>query len=123
MEFLSERSHQLFYLKVQISLSSRLQMVGKIKASLFDSTGVVLDTLIKDYQGHLPFPLEGERIVIEYPSQELAQKLIKARRASVQLLSDSLCMDVEQIRDLYNRKINVAIGLMAKLNIDDVAEK
>jgi hypothetical protein len=63
--------------------------------------------------------------MVEYTSQELAQKLIRARHALVQLDSDTLgiCMDVDQIKDLYNRKINVAIGIMAKLNIDDVAEK
>jgi hypothetical protein len=125
MDFLSERSDQLFYLKVQITLSSRLQMVGNITAVLLDSTRTPLDTIVNAQQAHLPFPPEGERIMVEYASQDMAQKIIRAKYALVQLDSDTsgICMGVDQIRDLYNRKINVAIGIMAKLNIDDVAEK
>lgn len=130
MSAITDRSAFLHWMKLQLSVRTRLEANARMQVYLIDSLGSVYDTLFRVNEGVMPFTsnMQGEyrqRVLREYMEAEAARKTMNVHTISVHIRSDSLCLDTSLLwlKDLHNRKIHTSVGMMFKMNMDDTIEK
>jgi len=134
MSSLSGKANNLQRLKLLLAINTRLKMNAKMQVYLHDSSGVAFDSLFRvsngQYEGQMPFAnVVGDeyrqRIERNYPTPAEAQQVIGLQTILLVVKSDSLCLDTSLlwVKDFYSRKIHSSVGIMFKVNLDDMIEK
>jgi hypothetical protein len=119
---LSEHLKSIKYIKVQTYLESDLRVHLNIASVIFDKSGVVVDSLLASGEGVMPIPQGGSRITRVYDSDSTILNFLKLADVSINMImsSDSLGLRMDDLRNLYKRTINVSIGFLVKIRMDEV---
>lgn len=131
MSTITDRAEFLRWMKLQLTVNTRLEARANMQVYLRDSLGYIYDSLFRvdnsgRHEGVMPFAnnASGEykqRVLREYMEAEAARKTMNVHTISVLIHSDSLCLDTSLVwlKDLHNRKIHASVGVMFKMNMDD----
>ncbi len=134
MSTITNRSEFLHWMKLQMSVHTRLGAHARMQVYLRDSLGYDYDSLFRVnnsglHEGTMPFAnnTSGEyeqRVLREYMEADAARKTMNVHTFLIHIQSDSLCLDTSLLwlKDLHNRKIHASVGMMFKMNMDDMIE-
>ncbi|MGL4364419.1 MAG: hypothetical protein ACRCSB_04365 [Bacteroidales bacterium] len=103
--------------KVLINIAAPLRVHAVLSMHLLDSTESVFETLLSDNERFMPYPNEKMQVIRLYDEAQ-TQQIALVNQIKVNIQSDSLGIDIEQLKDLSQRKIEMRVGIGLKINLD-----
>jgi hypothetical protein len=122
----TERVNQIRWAKALTSIHSRLPVAAKILLNMYSASGEVLDSLLRnnDQSGAvMPFPDETGnwiRIVHEYEPKDVQRIIPSIGKLVIEVMSDSLGLTLDHVKNLHDMKIRASIGLTLKMATSDL---
>jgi hypothetical protein len=123
-----EEMKQIQWIKIQVFVSSRLQVKATVQADMRDDSGNVIDSLLyADGKNgvEMPFPQSaGSKVHIlhSYEGQDAKRLIASIGRFTVNISSPSLGLTLNQVKHLHNQRVTVSMGLMLKTTFGDAVE-
>ncbi|MGL4956429.1 MAG: hypothetical protein ACRC9X_04560 [Bacteroidales bacterium] len=118
LEDLTENLENVLQSRVLINIAAPLSIHATISAYFLDPAGMIFETLLSDNERLMPFP-DGKMNVVRTYDYDQTKQIADVHKVSVAIRSDSIGFDIEQLKDLSQRKIEMRMGIALKVNLDN----
>jgi hypothetical protein len=123
-----ETTNKIRWIKALTSIQSRLPVNAKILLTMYNANGEVLDDLLRNNdQNGVVMPLPDKtgnkvRIVREYDQKDVQRIVSSMDKLVIEVVSNSLGLTLDHVKDLHNMKIRASVGLTLKMTTNDLVE-